>query len=338
VFLTAHGIPCRMVPGVTSAVAAAASSGIPVTHRSVASGFTVVTAHAKDDEPLSIDFGQLLDERRTVVFLMGLARVGEIAASLTKAGRNPATPAAVVSAATTPEERTVVGTLANIAERTVRAGLVSPAVLVVGDVVGLPPKLGLPLMVQRILVPVIEGGSMRLGERLRALGAKVDEVTVGRIERIKNALGEGDLDGIDRILLTSKNGWLGLDEELLAAAQKRSIRIESVREVKPGGRVLHLTQPDAERVKGVRSIDVYRNTEVLLVERICLPDYDAAVFTCASSVRRVFARADGQTHVFAIGPKTARALDSAGALDIVCADRPTLDSLVDRIVCAQRFR
>ena len=326
-YLTRMGIPWRTVPGVTSAIAAAESVGIPVTHRGVASGFEVVTAHARAGESLEIDFTRMLDERRTYVFLMGLARVAEIAASLTAAGKPSATPAAVVSSATTARERCVAGTLADIGEKTRAAGLESPAVLIVGAAVGVRRQLGLPFSGRRFLVPVIEGGSQRLGERLRALGGEADEVTVGRIVKIEGALKESDLDGVDRIVLTSKNGRLALDEKTLAAAKARGIRIESVREVKPIGRTLHLTQPDADRVPGVRSIDVYRNDEIAIGRTIDLSQYDAAFFTCASSVRRILAKAVGSTRALAIGPKTAAAL--AGTDNrTVTAEAATLDALV----------
>lgn len=330
-YLTRFGIAFKVVPGVTSAVAAAASVGIPVTHRGVASGFEVVTAHARAGEPPEIDFTRMLDERRTYVFLMGLVRVGEIAASLIAAGKPAATAVAVVSSATTAYERCVVGTLADIGAKTLAAELESPAVLIVGAAVNVRRQLGLPLSGRRFLVPVIRGGTTRLAERIRALGGEADEVVVGCIERIEGALKESDLEGVDRIVLTSRNGWLGLDETLRAAAEARGIRIEEVREVKAVGKTLHLTQPDAERVPGVRSIDVYHNAEVDIDRTIDLSGYDAAFFTCASSARRVLAHASGATRAFAIGPKTAAAL--AGAANrVVTADEPTLDALLSAAV------
>ena len=330
-YLTRFGIAFKVVPGVTSAVAAAASVGIPVTHRGVASGFEVVTAHARAGEPPEIDFSRMLDERRTYVFLMGLVRVGEIAASLIAAGKPAETAAAVVSSATTAYERCVVGTLADIGAKTLAAELESPAVLIVGAAVNVRRQLGLPLSGRRFLVPVIRGGTTRLAERIRALGGEADEVVVGCIKRIEGALKESDLEGVDRIVLTSRNGWLGLDETLRAAAEARGIRIEEVREVKAVGKTLHLTQPDAERVPGVRSIDVYRNAEVDIDRTIDLSGYDAAFFTCASSARRVLAHASGATRAFAIGPKTAAAL--AGAANrVVTADEPTLDALLSAAV------
>ena len=133
--LRARGIPCAVVPGVTSAVAGPAAAGIPVTHRGVASGFHVFTAHDRNDALADIDFAALVKAGGTCVFLMGLSLVGEIAARFASAGAAPVTPVAVISRATLPEQREVRGTLADIAARVGEAGLVSPAVIVVGGVV-----------------------------------------------------------------------------------------------------------------------------------------------------------------------------------------------------------
>lgn len=330
------GIRASVVPGVTSAVAAPASVGIPVTHRGVASGFEVVTAHARGDGPLSLDFSKMIDPARTYVFLMGLARVKELADGLVSAGREPETPAAVVSSATLPEQRGEFGTLADIASRVAASNLASPAVMVVGAVAGLPASLGFPLAGRRFLVPTIDGGSLRLLARLRELGASVDEVLVGRIERIEDAVKESDLDGVRRIVLTSRNGRLGLDERVRGWVAARKISVEEVREIRPDGATLHLTQPDADRVEGVRAIDVYRNVPVEIEGRVDLGKYDAAFFTCASSVRRVFARADGMTRLYSIGPKTSAAFPPSARPSVVTAERPDLAALVDLLEIDER--
>lgn len=327
-YLLEHGVECRAIPGVTSAVAGPAAFGIPVTHRGVANGFEVVTAHAKNDEPLALDYARMLDVSRTYVFLMGLARVREIASGLVSAGRAATTPAAVVSAATMPEAKCAEGTLTDIGDRSQAAGCASPAILVVGDVVSLRGRLGFPCAGRRFLVPVIEGGSRRIPGLLRALGGEVDERIVGRIVRIDGALSPADLEGVDRIVLTSENGRLGLTDEILAVVRAKGIRVERVREVKPDVRTLHLTQPDAPRVSGVRHIDVYRNDPVPIEGEVDLSRYDAALFACASSVERIFAAAHGSTRCAAIGARTHAALERQGVEDIVTAAEPTAESLV----------
>lgn len=128
----ARGIPVEVVPGVTSAVAVPAAAGIPVTHRGVARGFTVVTGH--DQIPV-LPTGR----DHTLVLLMGVASLRQTAASLIAHGRDPHCPVAIVERGFLPDQRTTTGTLATIAGRAARAGVRSPAVIVLGDVVRLSP-------------------------------------------------------------------------------------------------------------------------------------------------------------------------------------------------------
>ncbi|HEU5241254.1 MAG TPA: uroporphyrinogen-III C-methyltransferase, partial [Ornithinibacter sp.] len=128
----AHGIPVEVVPGVTSAVAVPAAAGIPVTHRGVARGFTVVTGH---DELPAVPGGT----DHTVVLLMGVGRLARSARALLDAGRPGSCPVAVVERGMLPDQRVTFGTLADIAERATAVGVENPAVVVVGDVVRLSP-------------------------------------------------------------------------------------------------------------------------------------------------------------------------------------------------------
>jgi siroheme synthase len=121
---------------IPSSSAAAASTGIPLTHRDVASAVTFATAHARADQPeRDGDLAPRVPREGTVVFYMGLARLAETAAALIAGGRAPTTPAAVVSHATLPTERTVVSDLANVARAAGDARLEAPALLIVGEVV-----------------------------------------------------------------------------------------------------------------------------------------------------------------------------------------------------------
>ena len=138
----AAGVPFEVVPGVTSAVAVPGSAGIPVTHRGVTQDVTVVSGHVAPSDPAStVDWGRLGAGNGTVVVLMGVTHLAEIAAALVAGGRAAATPAAVVERGTLPGERTVVGSLATIAADVAEAGLKPPAVLVVGEVVALRAAL-----------------------------------------------------------------------------------------------------------------------------------------------------------------------------------------------------
>ena len=129
----AAGVPVEVVPGVTSAVSVPAAAGIPVTHRGLARGFTVVTAH---EELASLPAGG----DHTLVLLMGVSRLPEIAALLVQHGHASDTPVAIVERGWTPGQRTTTGTLATIADRAARRGVESPAVIVVGEVVRLCPE------------------------------------------------------------------------------------------------------------------------------------------------------------------------------------------------------
>ncbi|GII98619.1 uroporphyrinogen-III C-methyltransferase [Sediminihabitans luteus] len=127
-----HGIEVEVVPGVTSAVSVPAAAGIPVTHRGLSRGFTVLTGHE--------DIGRVpAAPDHTVVLLMGVSRLAESAAALVEAGRSPETPVAVVEDGYGPRQRTTVGTLSTIAEVAAAAGVRPPAVTVVGEVVRLSP-------------------------------------------------------------------------------------------------------------------------------------------------------------------------------------------------------
>jgi uroporphyrin-III C-methyltransferase len=139
--LAAAGVAWEVVPGVTSAVAVPAYAGIPVTHRALASSVAFVTGHedpARAETRINWDGLARID---TLVVLMGVGHLADIAAQLIAHGRPATTPAAVVRWGTTPDQETLVGTLATIAGDVERAGLAAPATLVVGEVVRLREQL-----------------------------------------------------------------------------------------------------------------------------------------------------------------------------------------------------
>lgn len=134
------GIPFRILPGVTSAFAALANSGIPATMRGFNKAITLATGHAAgtDDD---LDWAALAKSGQPIVVYMGLKNLPDIAASLMSGGLAASTPVAVIMAATTPVERVLVATLATIAERAAADGIVSPALIVVGDIVSMRAAL-----------------------------------------------------------------------------------------------------------------------------------------------------------------------------------------------------
>lgn len=207
-YLVDRNVEVEVVPGVSSSVAALAAAGIPITHRGIAKGFQVITAHSRKDEEADIDYSILTDETITCVFLMGLAHVKSIAAGLMKAGRRSDTPAAVISNGTLAAQRKCIGTLADIGEKIEEAKLTSPAIIVVGDVVSLNDRLDFfekrPLFGRKITVPYIK--TNELIAKLQQLGADVTPVKTGIIKLVIIPKFVDKVRSADWIVFTSKNG------------------------------------------------------------------------------------------------------------------------------------
>src|SRR6266545_1388512 len=196
--LRAAGIPFEVVPGVTSAVAVPAYAGIPVTHRGAASSFAVITGHEAEEEgrrkdegadggvPATIDWAKLATATDTLVFLMGTKTLPNIVEHLIANGRSPDTPVAVIRWGTTPEQRTVTGSLADIVERVADAGLTPPAITVVGEVVRLRENLlwfeRRPLFGKRVLITRTRRQASKLARLLAAAGAIPIELPAIEIE------------------------------------------------------------------------------------------------------------------------------------------------------------
>lgn len=141
--LAEAGVEFEVVPGVTSAVAAAAAAGIPVTQRDLSSVLVITTGHeGEGKEGSGVDWKALGALEATLVILMGAGRMEENLDLLMGGGLDPSTPAAVIERATLPDQRIVTGTAADIAGRAREAGMASPVVLVVGKVVSLASELG----------------------------------------------------------------------------------------------------------------------------------------------------------------------------------------------------
>jgi len=137
--LAQAGIPFEVVPGISSIAAVPAAAGIPVTHRGVSDRVTIATAHAADGSPP--DYASLVAAGGTLVLFMGLGRLRALADGLIRAGMAAATPAAVVSRGTLPDQEVITASLDEIAD--VAGDLPGPALVVIGDVVALSGRLGL---------------------------------------------------------------------------------------------------------------------------------------------------------------------------------------------------
>lgn len=136
------GVKFEVVTGVSSALAAPAYAGIPVTHRRYSSSVAVVTGHEDPSkEDVSVDWEKLAMAADTIVILMGVGRLDQITDALIRGGRDGRTPAAAIEWGTTSRQRTVEGTLGDIAVKVASGKVKPPAVVVVGDVVRLREKL-----------------------------------------------------------------------------------------------------------------------------------------------------------------------------------------------------
>lgn len=131
------GIPFEVVPGITAAQGCAASAGVPLTHRGIATGVRYVTGHCRHDLPLDLDWQGLADPQTTLVVYMGLANIAEITTQLMNHGLSGSTPVLAVNNGTTPCEKRLVGELVSITEACERAAFRGPVLFIIGHVVSL---------------------------------------------------------------------------------------------------------------------------------------------------------------------------------------------------------
>jgi uroporphyrinogen III methyltransferase/synthase len=211
------GVEFEVVPGVTAGVAASAYAGIPVTHRDDASAVAFVTGHEDPGKgETALDWEALARFPGTLVFYMGVKQLGDNARALIKAGRDPEEPAAAVERGTMEGQRTVVATLATLADEVEREGVGAPALIVVGPVVGRREDLAWlerrPLHGRRVVVTRARAQASGLAAELRGLGAEVVELPAIRIEsRIESDEARGAVERLGAgdyslVCLTSPNG------------------------------------------------------------------------------------------------------------------------------------
>lgn len=207
--LAEAGVAFEVVPGVTSPLGIAAYSGIPLTHRAHNKAVTFVTGH----DVHGIDWSKI-GQTETLVIFMGIFAIREIAAEIMRHGRSPETPAVAVRWGTRPDQETVGGTLASIAERIEQADLKPPATVIIGEVAALREKLDwfekLPLFGQRIVVTRAADQAAEFSDRLRALGADAIELPVIALEPPSDSApldrAIANLESYDWLIFTSVNG------------------------------------------------------------------------------------------------------------------------------------
>ncbi len=213
--LSAAGVPFEVVPGVTSAIAGPACAGIPVTHRDFCTQFTVFTGHeGAHKTESSLDIPGIAAARGTKVMLMGMSRLRETLDALVQAGQGGDVPAAAVQWAATGRQKSVIATVSTLADAVEAAGVSSPAVVVIGEVVKLAPQLDwrskLPLCGKRVVVTRTREQASELTSQLSALGADVIELPTIRIAppSDKRDFAEAVVDAphYDWLIFSSPNG------------------------------------------------------------------------------------------------------------------------------------
>jgi uroporphyrinogen III methyltransferase/synthase len=213
--LAEAGVPFRVVPGVSSFAAVPNYAGIPLTHRDFTSKLTILTGHADPEAPdCRIDWAAEARSPGTKVVMMGTEHIGRVAASLMKHGMAATMPVAMISCGTTGRQRTIAGTLSEIAELAARAKLPPPSIAVIGEVVSLRQQLNwferLPLFGQRVVVTRSRSQAPELVHHLTELGAETLQIPCIRteppvdLEPLKQAI--LGLHEYDWLVFTSPNG------------------------------------------------------------------------------------------------------------------------------------
>jgi len=209
------GLAFEIIPGVTSAIAAPAYAGIPVTHREHTSQLTIFTGHEDPTKPeSSLDYQRLATQPGTKIMLMGVERIGTITEALRQHGASASLPVALVRWGTTGRQQTLTGTLADIAQKVAETGFSAPAVAIFGEVVTLRNRLNWfenrPLFGKRVAVTRTRAQAGGLTSALRALGADAFEMPTIRIEPPKDLLAFGelvqDVHQYEWLIFTSPNG------------------------------------------------------------------------------------------------------------------------------------
>ena len=154
--LTAAGIAFEVIPGITAAQGCAASAGIPLTHRGLATGVRYVTGHCREDMPLDLDWQGLADPHTTLVLYMGVAQIRQIAARLIEHGMPADMPVVAIANGTRPDEHQVASTLFDIADVVAAQGLANPVSFIIGEVAGLDLSVAAVRSVPQLVEPIRE--------------------------------------------------------------------------------------------------------------------------------------------------------------------------------------
>ena len=343
--LREEGIEFEVVPGITSALAAAAYAGIPATHRDYCASVHIITGHRKRNAALEMDFDALVRMNGTLIFLMAVATFGEIAQGLIGAGMAEEYPCAIVENGTRPEQRRLLTTVGQAAACIEENRVKSPAIFVVGRVCELSERMDwfdvLPLKGKRVIAPKPKPDSHRLADLLREMGARVMELPAPSAEYLPFELPEegtniffSDAESVNALFAQLKRSEC--DARALAG-------YALVCETKEGQKALMERGliPDAPRheraslclgCEGGTGLPVWRR---ILPEKIAQIDADYVAFTTLSCVD-AFARVaegwdlSGLTAV-CIGEQTADAARKLG-LKVIQSAEKSIESMAEAML------
>ncbi|MDW7729933.1 MAG: uroporphyrinogen-III C-methyltransferase [Bacillota bacterium] len=348
--LAENELPFEIVPGISSSVAVPAYAGIPVTHRGLAAGFTVVTGHEDlHKEESDLNWQALAQGAGTLIILMGMGNLPEITARLMLEGMSGETPAALVHRGTEASQRTLTATLRDLALKAEQENFKHPAVIIIGEVVTMREQLqwfeNRPLFGRRIVVSRAREQASAFAEKLEALGAETIEFPVIKIAP------PDDYSGLDRclnmlqsyrfVIFTSENGVNSFFNRLAESGRDiRDLKGASICAIGPKTK-------EALELKGLRVDCVpseYRAEAVveLLKERIVpgdkvlLPRADLARPVLAQELEKLGAVVDNVTAYRTVrgdgDVQLLRRLLKAGEIDMITfTSSSTVRNLVEML-------
>lgn len=206
--LKKYGVEFEVVPGITSSIAVATYAGIPITHRDCASSFHVITGHAKAGKELDINFKALVEVGGTLVFMMAVANIKQIAHGLVCAGMHGSTPCAVIENGTRPNQRKLISTIENIATEVDANKIKSPAIFLVGGVADYSETLDWfsikPLKGVKVLSTQKEQSGSKLVAKLKEMGAEI--TCLPAIETMSNSPSNIEISEYTHIAFFSVQG------------------------------------------------------------------------------------------------------------------------------------
>jgi len=353
--LAAADVSFEVVPGVTSAIAAPAYAGIPVTDRRCSTEVAFITGHEDPTKEGSSINWPALAGLKTLVFLMGVKNLPDICAQLIDHGKSPQTPAAAVRWGTTSQQKTITGTLNSLPRLVSEAGLKPPAIFVVGDVVGLRPEIAwfekLPLFGKRVLVTRTRKQASKLSHKLRAMGAEVLEIPTIAIKPPADpgplSRAAAQAESYDWLIFTSANGVTaflaalqdaGKDVRALAGARLAAIGPATAQALTDQGLLAEVT---AESFVAEGLLEALKN-QGLAGKRILLPRAAKAREVLPETLRQWGAVVEVVPAYESVvppdsGPKLAEAL-ARGVEVITFTASSTVENLMALVSPAERER